>query len=54
MTKEVRTVCKMMENAYIKVYGAEKWNSLTAKEQHDVIMILVKDTTKALDIIEAI
>ena len=29
--------------AYIKVMGKEKWNSLTAEEQHTVIMTIATD-----------
>lgn len=40
---------EMMKAAYIEIMGVEKWNSLTEEEQHDVIMLMVKDATKALD-----
>lgn len=30
------------KNAYIKIMGKEKWNSLTDKEKHDAIMMLAK------------
>lgn len=40
---------EMMKAAYIEIMGVEKWNSLTEKEQHDAIMFMVKDATKALD-----
>lgn len=33
----------MIAKAYIEVMGVEKWNSLTDKEKHDVVMIIVKD-----------
>lgn len=39
MTKLVNTII----DAYIEVMGTEKWNSLTADEQHTVIMTIVKD-----------
>ena len=29
--------------AYIQVMGEEKWNSLTAEQQHEVIMTITKD-----------
>jgi hypothetical protein len=32
--------------AYITVLGQEKWNSLTAQEQHDVIMTIIKEGLK--------
>ncbi len=39
----------MIKNAYIKVMGTEKWNSLTDEQKHDVIMIIVRDLNRALD-----
>ena len=33
----------MIIEAYVMVMGREKWNNLTAQEQHDVIMTIVKD-----------
>ena len=30
------------KNAYIKIMGKEKWNSLTNEEKHDVVMMLAK------------
>jgi hypothetical protein len=41
-------IVNMMIKAYIEVMGADKWNSLTAEEQHDVIMLMVKDSMNAL------
>lgn len=38
----------IISEAYISVYGVEKWNSLSNKEKHDVVMILAKDLEKAL------
>lgn len=46
---EYRYIAEMMATAYVKAYGLEKWNSLTEKEQHDVVMFLVNTTNKALD-----
>ena len=40
---------EMMKAAYIEIMGVEKWNSLSEEEQHDAIMFMVKDATKALD-----
>lgn len=37
------------KEAYIKVMGAEKWNSLTDQEKHDAVMFIWKDFGKALD-----
>ena len=36
-------------DAYIAIMGREKWDALTAQEQHDAIMILVSDMNTALD-----
>ena len=38
----------MIIDAYVKVYGAERWNSLTAEEQHTVIMKIAKDLDKMI------
>ena len=32
--------------SYIRVYGRTKWNSLTADQQHTVIMTIVKEGLK--------
>lgn len=50
---EYRYIAEMMATAYVKAYGLEKWNSLTEKEQHDVVMFLANTTNKALDKIAA-
>lgn len=39
-------------NAYIEVMGRDAWNARTAEEQHDIIMTLVRDALKALELIE--
>lgn len=39
--------------AYIRVYGPEKWRSLTDDQKHEVVMILARDTEKALERMEA-
>ena len=38
----------LMQDAYIKVMGLEKWNSLTDEQKHDAIMLMVKDALKAI------
>ena len=43
MTANEKKIVDMMIEAYIQVMGADKWNSLTAKQQHDVIMTLTRD-----------
>ena len=48
LTKEESKIVSMMIDAYIKVMGVDKWNSLTDQQQHDVVMILVKDMLQAL------
>lgn len=35
-------------DCYIKIYGLEKWMSLTDKEKHDVVMILANDLNRIL------
>lgn len=39
---------EMIKESYIEVMGIEKWNSLTAEEKHDVIMIIAKDALNNL------
>ena len=34
---------EMIKAAYIKVYGVEKWYSMTDQEKHDAIMFIAKD-----------
>lgn len=46
-------IVNMIIEAYITVNGAEKWNSLTAEKQHDIIMAMVETSLKALDQIAA-
>ena len=36
------------KNAYIKIMGKEKWNSLTNEEKHDAVMMLAKGMHIAL------
>lgn len=45
---EYRYIAEMMAAAYVKAYGLDKWNSLTEKEQHDVVIFLANTTNKAL------
>ena len=45
----MQNVVEMVIEAYIRVMGAEKWYSLTAEQQHDIIMTIVKDASKALE-----
>ena len=41
-------IINMTIDAYIRIMGEDKWNSLTANQQHDAIMIMVADMLKAL------
>ena len=41
-------VVNMIIEAYVKVMGAEKWNQMTAKQQHDAIMKIAADLDKAI------
>lgn len=50
---EYRHIAEMMATAYVKAYGMDKWNSLTEKEQHDVVMFLANTTNKTLEKIAA-
>lgn len=47
MTKEMNWTINLIKRAYIKVYGAEKWESLDDQEKHDVVMILAKNLLTA-------
>ena len=38
----------MIQQAYIEVYGIEKWISLTDQQKHDAVMIIVRDMHRAL------
>ena len=40
---KVNKMVGMIVEAYIKVMGEEKWNSLTAEQQHEVIMTITRD-----------
>ena len=46
-------IINMCIEAYIKVYGLEKWNSLTGEQQHEVVMTLVRELNAAVDRIDA-
>lgn len=41
-------VLDMIIESYIKVFGEEKWESLTEEEQHDAIMIIARDMNNQL------
>lgn len=45
-------IVNMMIEAYVEVMGDDKWNSLTADQQHDVIMTMVTDTLNGLNAIK--
>ena len=42
-------IANLVIQSYIQVMGRENWDSKTAEQQHDIIMILVKDALKALE-----
>lgn len=46
LNREEMAIVNAIVKSYVKVMGADKWNSLTLEQQHDVIMILVKDMLK--------
>ena len=39
----IKFFSKTVKEAFCIAYGAEKWEQLTDKQKHDVIMILAKD-----------
>lgn len=47
--KSWEATIEIMKEAYIKVMGQAKWDSLTDKEKHDAIMCMVLDAMKALE-----
>jgi len=48
MTEE--RIVEMMIEAYIKVYGAEKWNSMTKNQKDEVLHIILNDMAMAMGI----
>ena len=49
----MKDIIAIIQEAYIKTYGPEKWQSLTDQQRHDVIMTLARDTLKALETLDA-
>lgn len=49
MKQDWEKMVDQIKEAYIKVMGLEKWNSLTDQQKHDAVMIIVRDALKALD-----
>ena len=43
MAQSTEKMINMIAEAYIKVMGQEKWNSLTEDQKHDVVMMIAKD-----------
>ena len=48
MKQDWEKMVEQIKEAYIKVMGIEKWNSLTNQQKHDAVMIIVRDALKAL------
>lgn len=48
MTHAENKMIDMIAEAYIKVMGVEKWNSLTDDQKRDAVMIIAKDALSAL------
>nr|AHF24065.1 hypothetical protein [uncultured bacterium Contig643] len=49
--KEMASADKMIDmiaEAYIKVMGIEKWNSLSDNEKYEAVMTMARDLDKAL------
>lgn len=42
-----QTIIDSIVEAYIKVMGQSKWDSLSDQQKHDMIMTIVKDLLKA-------
>ena len=43
MKQDWEKMVDRIKEAYIKVMGLEKWNSLTDQQKHDAVMIIVRD-----------
>ena len=41
---------QMVKEAYINVYGVDKWSNMTDAQKHDVVMILWYDIGKSMGI----
>ena len=42
-------IANLVIQSYISVMGRENWDSKTTEQQHDIIMILIRDALKALE-----
>ncbi len=42
-------IVDMVVESYIVVMGRVNWDAKTPEEQHDIVMILIKDALKALE-----
>ena len=42
----------MIVKSYITVMGAEKWNSLSDEQKHDVVMVIAKDALNRINFAE--
>ena len=49
MEARFEQIINIAKNAYISVYGANKWNSLTKQEQHDAIMFMLTNFKQAME-----
>lgn len=38
----------MIKEAYIKVMGEDKWNSLSDEQKHDAVMIIARDLNNGI------
>lgn len=47
--QKINEMVNMIVTAYIKVYGIEKWNSLTENQQHDAIMMIANSALSAME-----
>lgn len=46
---KINDMVNLIVSAYIKVYGIEKWNSLTETQQHDAIMMIANSALNAME-----
>lgn len=45
LSKEENRIVTLAEKAYVTIMGRKKWNSLTDRQKHDAVMIMVNDMT---------
>lgn len=47
--QEWEIMADQIRDAYISVYGAERWAALTDQQKHDAVMIIARDMLNRLE-----